>query len=140
MTGDDQGSGELVLRRQALVRNLIRRLGGEWTRADDLAQLVFLQARKAMRGLRAPDGFGPWLRTIAVNVWLEDARRRVLDVDPALDGLADESSGPNAPETRIDLQRALAQLRPAERLCVVLSYAEGLTHAEIAETVGINLG
>lgn len=34
----------------------------------------------------------------------------------------------------------LAALRPAERLCVVLCHAEGLSHAEISTTTGLPLG
>ncbi len=40
----------------------------------------------------------------------------------------------------IDLERALARLGPAERLCVVLAHGEGMTHAEIAEATRLPLG
>ena len=40
----------------------------------------------------------------------------------------------------MDLEQALATLPPAVRLCVVLSHAEGMSHAEIAETVDMPLG
>ena len=40
----------------------------------------------------------------------------------------------------MDLEQALAQLKNPERVCVVLSYNEGLSHAEIAETTGWPLG
>lgn len=41
---------------------------------------------------------------------------------------------------RVDLERALAKLRPPERLCVVLAYAEGMSHGEIARATGMPLG
>jgi RNA polymerase sigma-70 factor (ECF subfamily) len=40
----------------------------------------------------------------------------------------------------LDLERALARLGPAERLCVVLAHGEGMTHAEIAEATQLPLG
>ena len=40
----------------------------------------------------------------------------------------------------MDLDRALATLSKPERLCVVLSYREGMTHAEIAEATDLPLG
>jgi len=40
----------------------------------------------------------------------------------------------------MDLDRALLTLPDAERLCLVLSYHEGLTHAEIAELTQLPLG
>jgi len=41
---------------------------------------------------------------------------------------------------RIDLQTALEKLRPPERLCMVLAYAEGMSHAEIAKATRLPLG
>ena len=41
---------------------------------------------------------------------------------------------------RLDLEQALAKLRAAERLCVTLAYAEGMSHSEIARATGLPLG
>jgi RNA polymerase sigma-70 factor (ECF subfamily) len=41
---------------------------------------------------------------------------------------------------RIDLAAALETLRPPERLCMVLAYAEGMSHGQIAEATGLRLG
>ena len=43
-------------------------------------------------------------------------------------------------DRRLDLDAALARLPPGARLCVVLGYSEGMSHAEISETTGIPLG
>jgi len=40
----------------------------------------------------------------------------------------------------IDLDRALAALSEHVRLCIVLSYNEGMTHGEIADLTGMPLG
>lgn len=40
----------------------------------------------------------------------------------------------------MDLDRALAELPGLERLCVVLSYHEGMSHREIAATLDLPLG
>jgi len=40
----------------------------------------------------------------------------------------------------LDLNRALAQLGEAVRLCVVLTYHEGLSHSAIAQITGLPLG
>ena len=44
------------------------------------------------------------------------------------------------PAAAIDLDRLLALLRPAERVCVVLCHAEGMSHAEIVAVTGWPLG
>ena len=136
--GDDRAFDELVRRRQVWLRGLMRRFCGNATQADDLAQQAFLQAWQRLGSLRSPAAFGAWLRQLALNVWLVEARR----VPPPLTGL--DLPEPAAPEVdpglQQDLDAALAKLRPDERTCVVLAYAEGLTHGEIAAATGLPLG
>lgn len=142
MTGDPAAFRELVLRRQAKVRDLQRRLTRDPAKADDLAQETFVQAWKALPRLKAPDAFGGWLRSIAVNVWRQDVRRSGVELDDAadLEAMADPAPGPEASAMRMDLEAALARLRPVERLCVVLAHAEGMTHPEIVEVSGLPIG
>lgn len=141
MRGDDAAFAELVSLRQRLLRGLLRRWCGDAALADDLAQEAFVQAWRKLRRLEAPGAFGGWLRQIALNVWLAHARRRKLTLEALAD---DQPHGDGAassqPEAGIDLERALDRLSSGERLCVVLSYAEGMSHAEIARAVGLPLG
>ena len=143
MTGDDAAFGELVLRRQKQVRDLMRRLCGDHALADDLAQLAFVQAWRSLGSLREPGAFGGWLKRVAVNVWLAEARRARIpfeDDEETFAEIPDPAPSPERAASRIDLERALAGLRPAERVCVVLAHGEGMTHAEIAEAAGLALG
>ena len=99
-----------------------------------------MHAWKNLRQLRAPAAFGPWLRQIAVNIWLQHARRVRIPMD---DLVREETIADNdAPDVtrRVDLERALVRLRPPERLCVVLAYAEGMSHGEIARATAMPLG
>jgi RNA polymerase sigma-70 factor, ECF subfamily len=142
--GDEAAFAELVRRRHAWIRGILRRLSGDVTLADDLAQDAFLHAWQKLAGLRQPGAFGAWLRQIAVNIWLQHARRQRIPMDaieesPRALNAASEGGMSNA-ATRIDLETALTRLRPAERLCVVLAYAEGMSHAQIAEATGLPLG
>ena len=142
--GDEAAFAELVRRRQAWVRGTLRRLSGDVTLADDLAQDAFLHAWQKLAGLRDPDAFGAWLRQIAVNIWLQHARRQRIPMDAIEESPralnAESEGGMSNAVTRIDLESALTRLRAAERLCVVLAYAEGMSHAEIAEATGLPLG
>jgi len=140
--GDNEAFEELVRRRQGRVRGLLRRLSSDAALGDDLAQEVFVQAWLRLSRLRDPGAFGGWLRQIAVNVWLQHARRARLILEPLAD--TDETAGAHGPGTdhglRLDLDAALARLRPPERLCVLLAHAEGMSHAEIASATGMPLG
>jgi len=139
MNGDAAAFSELVRRRQSGLRNLLRRLSRDPALADDLAQQAFLKAWRALPKLRSVGAFGAWLRRLAVNTWLEHVR----GAPPLADGDPDELAGLAAlsgAEEQLDLDRALAQISPEERLCVVLAYHEGLSHAEISAATALPLG
>jgi RNA polymerase sigma factor (sigma-70 family) len=138
MNGDDAAYGELMRRRQGAVRNLLRRLTRNPALADDLAQQTFLQGWQAIRGLKAPGAFGGWLRKLAVNFWLQNARsaKEELPLEEDLSVAAPRS----AVSEQLDLDAALAQLPRDVRLCIVLAYNEGMSHAEISQTADIPLG
>lgn len=137
--GDRKAFSELVSRRQAWIRNLMRRSCGETSLADDLSQQVFLQAWKTMPQLQDPGKFGPWLKRLAINVWLQHRRRN--DPVSAAAGLRDEAVATDDPaRIAMDLDAALATLAHDARLCVVFAYHEGMTHGEIAELTDIPVG
>ena len=139
MSGDDAAFGELVRRRQEAIRQLFRRLTRNPALADDLAQQSFVLAWKKVQTLKSPAAFGAWLRKLAVNCWLQHARSAKHEV--ALTGeMLPELRGASAVAERLDLDAALTLLPPQQRLCVVLAYSEGMSHAEISESTAIPLG
>ena len=143
MSGDDGAFNELVRRRQKRVRDMLRRLCGNHALADDLAQKTFVQAWRGIGALRDPGAFGGWLKRVAVNAWLAEVRRVPVPIDDDEDAFlaaADPAPSPERSAAGIDLERALARLGPAERLCVVLAHGEGMTHTEIAEATRLPLG
>lgn len=140
--GDKDAFQELVIRRQSRLRALLRRMCGNPSLADDLAQQAFIIAYKKIQSLRVEAAFAGWLRQIAVNVWLQHCRRsegnqetgRVKDKPTEPTSKADDSS------LGIDLKRALQSLSVIERTCVILSYQEGLSHNEISHSTDLPLG
>ena len=138
-TGDRDAFAELVRRRQSWIRNLMRRFSDDMTLADDLAQQVFLQAWRKISSLKNSGAFGPWLKRIAISIWLQHLRAKdtLEDADP-FDELPATQSAPDT--MALDLDAALSRLPGAVRLCIVLNYHEGQTHAEIAEVTGLPLG
>jgi len=143
--GDQPAFEELVRRRQSWLRNILRRLCGDAVLADDLAQQAFLSAWRGIGRLRSSQAFGAWLKRLAVHVWLDHVRRHdPLDrLDPESDDAIETTREPLAPvamESGIDLDRALATLAPHVRLCIVLSYADGMSHSEIVDVTGFPIG
>jgi len=143
--GHDRAFEELVRRRQRYIRGLLRRVAGDRELADDLAQETFFQAWRQLHRLRAPEAFGAWLRQIAVNLWLRHARRKQIPMGDLLDERREDvaafSDNPiRHYDNRLDSDAALDRLGPAERLCIVLGYVEGLSHTEISGATGLPLG
>ncbi len=139
--GDDEAFEELVRRKQADVRRLMRRLSNDTTLAEDLAQRVFVEAWQSLGKLQAPAAFPKWLKTIALNVWLQHFRRRQLLVfDNDAEELLAAVNVDRGRDAAIDLTKALGLLPLAVRLCLVLAYQEGMSHREIAEATGVPLG
>jgi RNA polymerase sigma-70 factor, ECF subfamily len=139
MNGDDAAYGELVRRRQGAMRNLLRRLTQDPALADDLAQQAFLRAWTSIRTLKSPSSFGAWLRKLAVNCWLQHARVKPREVALGEELLLERRAASTVAE-RLDLDAALATLPSDARLCVVLAYSEGMSHAEISDSTAIPLG
>lgn len=139
MHGDAAAFSELVRRRQSGLRNLLRRLSRDPALADDLAQQAFLKAWRALPRLRSVGAFGAWLRRLALNTWLEHVRAAPPPANADPDELPGTASVTTL-EERLDLDQALAQLSRDERLCVVLAYHEGMSHAEISAATALPLG
>ncbi|MCC6201538.1 MAG: sigma-70 family RNA polymerase sigma factor [Gammaproteobacteria bacterium] len=137
---DQQAFAALVERHQQWLRRLLRRLSHDPDLADDLAQQVLLRAWEALPGLQAGQALPAWLKVIAVRTWLKHLRRR--DPSCRLDRgePVPDAAVTGAAAMNIDLNRALAKLTGEVRLCVVLSYHEGMSHAAIAELTGLPLG
>jgi len=137
--GDRAAFEELVRRRQAWVRNLMRRLSRDAALADDLAQQVFIRVWRTLAQLQDPLRFPGWLKRVAVNVWLQHRRRNdVMASSESIDDLEQQSE--DTAGTAVDIDHALALLPDAVRLCVVLSYHAEMSHSEIAEAAALPLG
>lgn len=142
-TRDTLAFEELVLRRQAWIRNLMRRCCGDVVLADDLAQQVFLQAWRDITKLRQPQKFAGWLKRLAINVWYQYLRKK--DALTSADMLevserADPTNATTDQNLKMDLDQALGTLKPLVRTCVVLAYHEGMSHAEIADVTSLPVG
>lgn len=138
-TGDRVAFAELVRRRQSWIRNLMRRCCGDNNLADDLSQQIFLQAWRKIKQLKDADGFGPWLKKIAINEWLQYKRKK--------DALHGAHSDPDMEKSRkddtslvMDLDQAMSTLPDPVGLCIVLSYYARMSHTEIAEMTDLQLG
>lgn len=141
---DTRAFGQLVERHQSQVRNFLRKLTRDHELADDLAQDTFLQAWDKMHTYAGKGSVIGWLLKVAYTTFLQ-SKRRSRRYDEILDevGQADAAHGTHVArqsEEIGDLDKFLAVLDEEERAVMILSYACGLSHREIAEAAALPVG
>lgn len=140
---DHRAFAELLRLHQSPVRQFLRRLtGGDWSRADDLAQETFLKAYRHIASYRASGRFLSWLFRIAWQLYISEQRGLAhsgTDVQLADDIDADDANIEIFVERR-SFDQLLATLRRDECAALLLHYRHEHSHPEIAETLDLPLG
>ncbi len=118
------------------------RISGDRELADDLLQETFYRFLRAASTYNNEAHRRNSLYRIATNL-ARDARRRSLIRAPFTLAGDDIERVPSADqagntERRADFTRAMSHLRPRERAMLWLAYAEGASHREIAEMLGLS--
>ena len=111
-------------------------------RADDLLQEAYYRFLRADRAFDTEAHRRNYLFRIATNL-VKDHRRRLGHAERHLaDGARTEDIPAGVHEgdravRRLDLARAMEQMKPRERSLLWLAYAQGCSHEEIAEVLGL---
>ena len=147
-SGSDAAFCELVDSYKKLIYGVILRTVTDRSRADDLAQEVFLRAYRGLSTFRGESSIATWLFRITRNVCVEvrDRRRfeRSLDVvdhdgrlllDP---GATDRAFAVMELHDRLD--KALAQLPAAARFLVSAHYLGGQKYEDLAQALDLPVG
>lgn len=150
--GDPDAFRDLFDEHVRSVYNHAFRLMGNWSAAEDVVSLTFLEAwRLRDRVDVSVDGgsLRPWLLGIATNV-ARNVRRAARRHDVALARLPKEDVVPdfaeevtariNDRERLVVVRMALAALRKPEREVLALCVWSGLDYAEAAEALGVPVG
>ena len=143
--GDPEAFGALVERWAPAVRRVARAALGDPDEADDAAQDAFLSAWTNVGSYDPTRPFGPWILRIAANRALDRGRKRkVRAAEPLMEDQAGTTAGPDRETERSMLRErldvALAGLPPRQRVAVTMFDAEGYSHGEIAEVLGVPEG
>ena len=141
---DTDAFGELIRRHQSHVRNFLRKLCGDYTLADDLAQDCFIQAWNKLHTFTGRGSFIGWLLKVAYTTFLQLRRKskRYAEVLESAGQVADqESRSMVQPSDELgDVEKFLAVLSDEERAIMVMSYACGLSHREIGDATDMPVG
>lgn len=142
--GDDAAFQELVDRYKDLVFALIARTVQDRSRAEDLAQEVFLRIHRGLPYFRGEARLSTWIYRIVANVC-------VLPSSPPTLSLDDEPTATWATPSAVDrqfsdlelrdrLEKAIARLPAHYRLLVAAHYLDGVLYEDLAEAMSLPLG
>src|SRR5947208_5722847 len=122
----------------------LAKITGDAHLADDLLQEAYYRFYRARTVYEDESHRRNSLFRIATNLARDSGRRRRRGRDVAL---PDDDSDPNdlpvdtnmadRAAQRTDVRRALARLKPSQRQMLWLAYAQGSSHEEIAEVLGV---
>ena len=136
--GDHDAFAELVERHEGMVYSLAWNFFGDRSRAEEIAQDVFLQLYRNLHTIESDSHLLFWLRQVTTRrcidvtrrarlkaVSLEDAGDLPMDLRPA-DPLLDRR-----------LRQLIRELPDTQRAVVTLRYQEDLDPSEICRIVGL---
>jgi len=157
--GREDAFRELVRRYERPVFSLIFRMVRDGATAEDLSQDTFIKVLNHIDRYRPEFKLSSWLFKIANNVAIDHLRRRQVDT-VSMSGSPHAASVAEIEASAFDLagtgesaleeieskelgsaiERAIAQLRPEYRSCILLRHVEGRSYEEIAATLDLPLG
>jgi RNA polymerase sigma-70 factor, ECF subfamily len=121
----------------------LSRVTGDRQLADDLLQETYYRFLRASADYESDAHRRNALFHIATNL-VRDARRRTtpMQLFPSADmaALHVDDDVAERLERRTDLARAMAHLKPRDRMMLWLAYAQGESHKSIATTLGLKTG
>ncbi|MFC6092438.1 RNA polymerase sigma factor [Saccharothrix sp. BKS2] len=149
--GDAAGMGALFRRHANAVYNHCFRRTGNWSTAEDLTSVVFLEAWRQRSRLR-PSATGsvlPWLLGIATNVVRNHVRAlgRYERALARLPPLADEADPADVAALRVDAEVEMASILPAyhrlrreEQDVLALCAWSGLSYEDASIALAVPVG
>jgi RNA polymerase sigma-70 factor (ECF subfamily) len=125
----------------------LSRMTGDPRLADDLLQDAYYRFLRANAAHQSDAHRRNYLFRIATNLVRDQRRRPRLDDVPLVNGTAARgaadhpdprsANAANGAVRRLDLARSMARLKPRERELLWLAYAQGSSHREIADALGL---
>ena len=136
---------ELVDQYKNLVFALIVRTIPDRSRAEDVAQDVFLKIHRGLPYFRGDARLSTWIYRIVINVCTQEK----VQTRPSIS--LDDPDARVAPPSTVDrrfsdfelrdrLEKAIAQLPVQYRLLIAAHYLEGVQYEDLAEAMNMPLG
>lgn len=119
--------------------------GGKKEIAEDVTQQVFLKIFKKITDFRGDAELTTWIYRMTVNTCIDEQRktRRFFSIENffgefRIRKTPDEKF--ERKEVSVEVQKAIATLKPKFRLPILLKYSEGLSYEEISKILDCSMG
>ena len=149
LMGNADAFGDIVLKYEKPIFNLMYRTTGSRDEAADLTQDAFLRAYDKLHTYRLGRKFYTWLYSLSMNVARDYIRKRnrrleTTDRDPEKAaemtwGDAIAAAGADRSDDLEILHEVMATLPLNDREAVLLRFRDGLKMQEIAERLGLSV-
>jgi RNA polymerase sigma-70 factor (ECF subfamily) len=145
--GDEAAFLETIERNEGRVAATVTGILGNGPDVDDVGQETFVQFFRSLPGFRGESTIATYLTRIAINLSLNELRRRKkfdrYRTADASEGEAGELPAPYRPggeDARIAVRQGLDRLDPKFRAVIVLRLIDGYSTGETAEILGLPHG
>jgi RNA polymerase sigma-70 factor (ECF subfamily) len=145
--GEEEAFRELVDRYKDLVFALVSRAAPDRSRAEDLAQDVFLRVHRGLPYFRGEARLSTWIYRIVANVCVQEQQSRkpsTQSLDEQTPAIRSATSSADRQfsdiEVRDRLEKAIVKLPANYRLLVAAHYLQGMRYGELAEALNLPLG
>ncbi len=157
-SNDDKAFKELVKKYESKVARTVIGMLGYCPEAEDIGQETFFRFYRSLHSFRGEAGIGTYLTRIAINLCLNEIKRRKRREkfffsrprlksddtgalqDEFMNNIADNQPGPGEIETKELVQQGIQQLEPPFRAVLVLRLLDGYSTSETAEILKIPVG
>ena len=137
--GDEPAYRTLTRRHLPAMVGLARRILGNAADAEDVAQEAMLRVWTHVPRWQPLAAFRTWLTRVVVHLCLDRKRRRPWVALEAAGEIVDPTPGVTEQaehgEREQQLADAIAELPARQRSAIVLTYSEGMSNAQVAETL-----
>lgn len=148
LEGDKSSFGEIVNRYKSMVARTVKGMLGDTVFSEDIGQEVFIKLYHSLSGFRGEAKLSTYIQKIAVNLTLNELKRRKRffsmfsykgdDEMYEIDLPGDDAEGKR--DAREIVNKALMALDPKFRVIVAMRMLQGYSTKETAEILELPLG
>jgi len=146
--GDKLAFGEIVNRYQKMVARTVKGMLGDTVYAEDIGQEVFINLYNSLSGFRGEAKLTTYIQRIAVNLTLNELKRRKRfssmfshkGSDEMVEYEIADPENEEKREAKEIVNKALMSLNPKFRIIVAMRLLQGYSTKETAEILDLPLG